>query len=316
MSLVKLPKKQAQHEIQTRQRGLLEAKITSEINKIKNHKRAVFETARAYPYLSDFIAHCCTDHKIKSYIKKNSAPKSYHYTTSPIPINKFLLHTIYNPAKSTQLTYLKQEIISMFRAKENDSESLVKYIPTTKGSILGLPFIITMEHGQTVHKNLMGKKGGQKEYMQIEIQFLKVLWEDLIKSDAGSNWFPIPKFFFSKIVYFLKNNQGKYGSDIMPIAYRNMFLYFNLIDNSNGSNFKISKDHFVSSVLSQHIRNEKGKFYIKNWYKIKKFIEKGIKLFEDMKTEGLMVGAKIKPQNVYFDKEKNSFQMILRDTNR
>jgi hypothetical protein len=174
--------------------------------------RATCNFLGAYPYLFDVIAYICTH-------AKGAIIGADNYYSVTIPYDKFLDFAL--DGCNGQLRFLQNELNRMDKSRQNKLIALDE-----KTSLYALPVLLAYKAGQRPLSE-KGKRGakqlGAEVHAEIQILFLKCLFQDIIEND--NKYIDLPKALFAKL-------------KAVEAAFENKFVY---IDPETGLNRLVDK---------------------------------------------------------------------------
>ena len=290
--------------------------------------RATCNFSGAYPYLFDVISYVCT-HAKKAIIEADN------YYSVTIPYKKFLEFAL--DGCTGQIRYLQNELYRMDTAKRNKLIEIDE-----KTSLYAMPMVLAYKAG-TRERALSekGKRGaeqlGKEPHAEIQIQFLKCLFQDV--KENGNRYIDFPKAFFAKLKAIEKmfkkkfvfreldtglnrlvnKNQlpelmQKYGivtgiTDMQPLTgmisveviYK-LLNYFRLCDNS-GTMYKLKDIEVLKHCAPQYIRTIKdkqgnSKDYYKNVDEAKAFLNILVIAINEICRVGILNAPGKTPRNL------------------
>lgn len=164
---------------------------------------------------------------------------------------------------------------------------------------------------------------------RIEIQFFKPLFSGLL--EKGNAWIALPKAFTGNIIKVCENHYSDWEMNNKevrgypsPETIRKAIMYLNLHEYSGAeTELNLKLIDFCLHVLPSELDiapdfddPQKGRLYVRSYYRVKEKIELIFYLFNCMHTEQKLKGFKFKTGRVYVDKQKNNIKvMITRDNN-
>lgn len=280
--------KQQENSILNIENEMLKAKI-AELDK------GAFQLGGFYPFIFDTINFVCTHYK--EFIQRQDNTRETHYRLN-IPIEHFLSFALDG---SMYKKRLYDEMYRLIKSPVKKSLPLDK-----KHSILTDPIRIDLIYEDDTKYSMLKNTTGKK-IKNVIIEFYKPLWNRLLKGKDGEAWFLAPKAFYAKMLDSIVKWKNlpeftKYGRLAFPINFRRLFLYLNMHDNKKGNFLNIDAIDLVRSCLPSEIQKKNNQYYIRNWFKVHKFIQKGLKLLHKMAENGLMTSVSLIPQSLWYDK--------------
>lgn len=318
---VKFPKQIAraeifnQHDLTPEQKSDILKK-----NKIDRLRNESFNLNGAYPYLIDLINYLCTHYRERIERKDNPAETHYRVRLLKADFDDIILGKY-----KYQRDYLRKEIYRLIKGlDENENYIKHKVLPfTMNDGLLTRPIKIEIYFNDNkkipVWQLSLNDITGEsiKGYI---IEFYKPLWQEVINSEKGADWFPFPARFHAKMVDFIRQHGmdaefKKYGNFGNASNYRKLYLYLNLHDNSNSNKIKYDGIDLTKHCLPSNIKTKiDGTADIHTWWTTHQFTQKGMKLFYRMGERGLLDGVKLLPNSVWYDQSLKIIEIgISRD---
>jgi hypothetical protein len=270
--------------------------------------QAVFNLSGAYPYLFDTISYVATHHQ--EAIERQDNDKETHYRVR-IPIEKFIDMAL------DEHTSLKSDLwAEMYKLMRSNQP---KALPMGDGhTIVTTPIRmdLIMEDGtKGGAENLKNTRAEGARIKFVILEFYKPLWKSLLSGPKGQAWFLIPKALQAKLktsIMAWKDDQefSKYGVFGTVLNYRRLYLYLNLHDNSSGSYINYDGIDLAKACIPKNVKASKGKEYL-DWYPTHQFMQKGLRLFHRMASNGMMEGVKLIPKSVWYSKPIKNFRVEL-----
>jgi hypothetical protein len=248
--------------------------------------RATCNFSGAYPYLFDVISYVCTH-------AKSAITEVDNYYSVTLPYEAFLDFAL--DGCTGQLRYLQNELYRLDTAKQN---KLIAINENT--SLYAMPVVLAYKAGNRKRPlSERGKRGaeqlGQETHAEIQILFLKCLFQDI--KESGNKYIDFPKAFFAKLKTVEKAFENKYVyrepdtglnqlvdkkellelmqkhgsvtsvSDIQPppagpvsveVVYK-LLNYFRLHDNSISPKIRLKGLDVLKHCAPQYIKTQKNK---------------------------------------------------------
>lgn len=318
---VKFPKQIARAEIFNQ--NCLTPEQKSDIlrkNKIDRLRNESFNLNGAYPYLIDLINYLCTHHRER--IERKDNPLETHYR---VRLLKADFDNIILGEYKDQRDYLRKEIYRLIKGlDENENYIKHKVLPLTMSEgLLTRPIKIEISFHDSkklpVWQLSLNDITGESVKGYI-IEFYKPLWQEVINSEKGADWFPFPVRFHAKTVNFIKQHGAdaefkRFGNFGYASNYRKLYLFLNLHDNSNSSKIRYDGVDLTKHCLPSNIKTKTdGTADIHTWWITHQFTQKGMRLFYRMGKAGLLDGVKIIPDSVWYDQPLKMMEIgISRD---
>lgn len=293
-NIVKYPKNLALAETSTKRYQLVLD------DRVKNMDKTAFELSGAFPYIFDALNYICTH--CKAGIERINDITETHYRV------RLPMHLFYDFALDKNMKYKKALLRELYKIIEKPP---TKYLPLTKQeSVLTAPIKIDLFYDDTTkikNQNLKNLKAEGKEIKYIALEFYKPLWNRIFKGKYGEAWFYLPKAFHVKMLSTIEKYRDtkefkRYGNLAKSTNYRALTLFINLHDNQKGVNLTLDAVNLAMSCLPGNTYERNYKVFLKNWYVLHQFIQKGIRLLHKMGEDGLMNGTNLIPTSVWYNK--------------
>jgi len=247
--------------------------------------RATCNFSGAYPYLFDVISYVCTH-------AKKAIKEVDNYYSVTIPYEKFLDFAL--DGCSGQMRYLQNELYRLDKFKQNKLIAI-----DDKTSLYALPVVLAYKTGSRKRSlSDRGRRGaeqlGQEVHAEIQILFLKCLFQDIKEND--NKYIDFPKAFFAKLKAVENAFENKYvyrdpntglntlvdkkelqrltqksdlitdTSGILPLSgtisaeviYK-LLNYFRLHDNSISQKIRLKGVDVLKHCAPQYIKTQKNK---------------------------------------------------------
>lgn len=276
--------------------------------------KATTELNGAFPYTFDFLSYVCTNAK-QAIENTEPSNRNYYYSVTA-PWSKYLELTLgrYTDQKHSLLT----ELIAI--EGNNAPIKVVPWDETT--SIKGSPIRVAF---RGVNKAALApgvvKRLNNLDHVsnmpigEIQIEFLKPLFQDVIENKGNS--FPLPAAFHAT----MKDDMEKCRNDKdikaipeanYPQTYRKLWIYLNLHDNGEGAKIIVPAVDLLMHCAPQYIQEKPdGSRYVKDWWKARLFVIKGLTLFRKMAEYGHMGPCKFSPTGVFYNKPLRTFDITV-----
>ncbi|TXJ42186.1 hypothetical protein [Brachyspira pilosicoli] len=259
-------------------------------------KDEYFNLNGAYPYVIDFINYMCTFYKDDKYIHRKNNNLETHYL---IYKNSF-----FNVALGEFQEQRKILEVDIYRTLNK----LDKYGMPVKPKVYPLNATHSI-HTDAIRFSIINKDINNKienlkningEVYYYAIEFLKPIWNCLLGARGTEGYIRIPSQLQAKIVHSINKYKNdpkftKYGNFGKSINYRQLFLYLSLHDNGKSAEIEYDFKDIIKKCFRQNTQVKGDHIFLKDKSKAYNFIKKGLELFNQMASDGLIDKINILP---------------------
>jgi hypothetical protein len=270
----------------------------------KQLKRSQFAFGSIYPYMFDGLSYIATHNKKLSeeYGRELITDAGEFFYEINLPFYNFIHYCLLDWTGSGE--YLRHELRRYVSGSKIDEYKFFRCIPVAKGKYLTTqPLKISFLHKlqsemtelEIQRLKQIGRLNEESKIVQnIVIHVVKPFLNPILHKDIGQGWFSIPSAFQAKIDYLLDNNPR---IELTSLFLRKYYMYLNILDSSSDKPYiLVDAVDLWEHVSPSEVKLVDGKYKcIANWKEAKAKLKSVHRLFQGMKTSGVISGSKLYP---------------------